>query len=124
MPHDAGRISRSIELIVQPAAKDAIGEMAVRGDLRAGPKIWIGVYKGVTRSDACGVERAKVHVETFYFPSPTGNCQHSLRAVAHHPTGINLRMTEGLGIRERRTAKANEAPADVARSLQIYLAIR
>src|SRR5262249_6326968 len=53
------------------------------------------------RHDLVGiVERAKVHPETLYFPSPTGNCQPALRAVAHHPTGVNVRMTEGRGSRE------------------------
>jgi hypothetical protein len=31
-------VIRSVELIVQPDAKDGVGEMAVRGDLAPGPQ--------------------------------------------------------------------------------------
>src|SRR4029077_6790252 len=97
-------VNRSVELIVQPGAKDAVGEMGVRGNLPAGHGN-TNRCRG-TRSDACGVERAKVHVKALYFPGPvTWNrnqvaWQVPLRAPAHHPTGINLRMTDGLGKRE------------------------
>src|SRR5262249_39084007 len=96
-------INGSIELIVQAATKDAVGEMGVRGDLPTDQTAgrWCSNESDTRgRSDACGVKVAKVHVEALYFPSPTGNCQYPLRAVAHHPAGINLRMTEGLGKRE------------------------
>src|SRR5690242_5788990 len=47
-----------------------------------------------------GVEVAKVHVQPLDSPCPvmcTPEIYYSLRAVAHHPTGIDLRVTEGLG---------------------------
>jgi len=91
--------------------------MAVRSDLPPTQKTWcaalVGLAEerraGATRSDACGVERAKVHPKALDFPSPvtcTPETYHPLRAVAHHPTGINLRMTEGLSLRERKIAMA------------------
>jgi hypothetical protein len=52
---------------------------------------------------------AKVHVESFYFPGPvtrTPEIYHSFRAVAQHPTGVNVRLTEGLGDRARRAPGA------------------
>jgi len=106
-----------VELIVQPGAKDAVRETGVRGDLPPG------------RRDTRGVERAKVHVKALYFPSPvTWNpvtWQVPLRAVAHHPTGINLRMTDGIGNRERTAAVANDGhcPADCVRSVYLDLAV-
>jgi hypothetical protein len=33
-------VIRSVELIVQPDAKDGVGEMAVRGNLAPGPQPW------------------------------------------------------------------------------------
>src|SRR5262249_25396419 len=73
----ARAVIRSVEPIVQPAAKDAVGEMAVRGDLSSaqmGPRI--GLTDARDTRSACGVERAKVHPKALYFPSPTGNCQY------------------------------------------------
>ena len=50
---------------------------------------------------------AKVHVETFYFPSPVTRhtCQVPLRAVAQHPTGVSVRSIEGLAD-SKRTVEA------------------
>ena len=94
------RINRSIELIVQPAAKDAIGEMGVRSGSRSYSDSFRPKNSIERATLTCGVEVTKVHVETFYFPSPVTRAPeiyHSLRAVADRPTDINLRMTEGLG---------------------------
>jgi len=118
---------RSVELIVQPGAKDAIGEMGVRGELPSGQggKTHRRHRPRGARSDACGVKRTKVHVKALYFPGPvTWNpvtWQVPLRAVAHHPTGINLRMTEGLAIRERNGA--GNGGADSVRSVYLDLAV-
>src|SRR5215469_5543177 len=105
-------------MIVQPAAKDAVGEMGVREDLpRAGHdkrSTWIRD----SRNDAPGVERAKVHVKALYFPTPVTVTQPAFRTVAHRPTHINGVMTEALGNRERKVR-----PTDCARSLEIYLAV-
>ena len=64
--HPSGE-PRSVELIVQPGAKDAVGEMGVSEGLSSG--------RGAT--NAAGgvriVEVAKVHVKGFYFVGPTGN---------------------------------------------------
>jgi hypothetical protein len=70
----AEAVIRSVELIVQPDAKDAVGEMRVRGDLpygqpdsfRIGPNNKTG-----SAARTCGVQRAKVKVKALYFPSPT-----------------------------------------------------
>ena len=100
------RINRSIELIVQPATKDAVGEMSVRYDLPPGYSVNLA-HPRRRAEDVCIVERAKVHPKALYFPSPvtcTPEIYPPLRTVAHHPTGINLRMTEGLGNRERNAA--------------------
>jgi hypothetical protein len=63
-----------VELIVQPGANDGVGEMGVRGDLPPG---YTDSTKppNETRSDACGVERAKVHVKFF---RPTHRCRFRL----------------------------------------------
>jgi hypothetical protein len=57
---------RSVELTVQPDAKDAIDEMRVCGDWP--PSHTTDEYKLDSSSDSdtrsCGVERAKVHVTT------------------------------------------------------------
>jgi hypothetical protein len=97
----AEAVIRSVELIVQPDAKDPVGEMGLSGGLarghgtrRAGPR------RTCARNDAGGVELAKVHVKAFYFPSPvacTPEIYHPLRTEAQHSAGINLRITEGLG---------------------------
>src|SRR5215472_9004361 len=124
---------RSIELIVQPGAKYAVGEMGVGGewpsgqsevgdkaaDRRARP-----CHKSTTgrATRTCGVEMAKVHVQTFYFPSPvtgTPEIYHPLRAVAHYPTGVNVRLTEGLG--DRR--KVKQGVPECARALYSYSAV-
>src|SRR5579859_4875328 len=76
--------------------------MGLGGDLASGCGSNTRTTKRGTRSDACGIEVAKVHVITLYPPSPTGSCQSALGSVAEHPTGINLRGTEGLGDRARR----------------------
>src|ERR1700751_378777 len=113
---------RSIELVVQPGAKDAVGEMAVREGLPASDGGYRWADDGV-----CIVEVAKIHVKTLYFPGPvtcTPEIYHPLRTVAHHPTGINLGMTDGVANREwsARTA-ARYATSDCARSVQIYPAV-
>src|SRR5262249_5804794 len=74
---------RSSESVVQPAAKNPVGEMATHRDLS--PR----AIKG-RRNDARGVEGAKVHVESFYFPRPVTRhkWQVPLRAVAQNPTGV------------------------------------
>jgi hypothetical protein len=114
---------RLVELIVQPAAKDPVGEMGVRGKpcgqpdgFRVGPN-----NETLSAARACGVEMAKVHVETFYFPSPVTRhkWQVPLRTVAQHPTGINLRMTEGIGNREG----IGQCRIDCARSINPYPAV-
>src|SRR5437763_1143314 len=77
---------------------------------------------GATRT--CGVQVAKVHVKTFYFPSPVmcaPEIYHPLRTVADHPTSINLRMTEGLDNRERYSG--GDCPADAVRSVYLDLAV-
>ena len=63
-----------MELIVQPAAKDAVGEMGVRVDWprsrsEEGPRN--NTTDRATRSG--GVEVAEVHVKALYFVGPTGN---------------------------------------------------
>src|SRR6516162_10117116 len=104
----------SVELIVQPAAKDPVGEMGVRVDLSAARIvaryffIWI-------------VEVAKVHVKGLYFPCPTGSCQPTLRTVAQRPPGVDVGMTEGMSDRER--SAVGYCPADCVRSLYIYFAV-
>src|SRR5262249_14166615 len=117
--------------IVQPGAKDAVGEMGVGGGLPPGQRT-TDDHTGAetssigrnTRGDACGVEVTEVHVETFYFPSPvtrTPEIYHPLRAVAQHPTGINMRLTEGLG--SGACDAANCRPGDCARSVNFDLTI-
>jgi hypothetical protein len=72
-------VIRSVELIVQPGAKDAVGEMGVRGD-RPGSHTGGEPHStsdGATRT--CRVERAKVHVKALYFPSPVTITQPPLR---------------------------------------------
>src|SRR5262249_7563488 len=117
----AEAVIRSVEFIVQPAAQDAVGEMGVRGDFSSGHRMGNNRTCEDTRSDACGIERAKVHPKALYFPSPTGSCQLTLRAVADHPTGIDLRMTERLGNREFRIGA--QKPADCVRSVYLDLAV-
>lgn len=95
---------RELETKVQPAANNAIGEMGVRGELSPGRRKHIRRNTGPVRhggicsarGDATGVEVAKVHVETFYFPSPVARheWQMALRAVAHDPTERRLRRLE------------------------------
>jgi hypothetical protein len=119
------RINRSVELIVQPGAKDAVGEMGVHGGWPRGRKAGgdaAPTEKTGRAARTCSVERAEIHVEALYFPSPvmrTPEVYYPLCAVAQHPTGINMRLTEGLGKRERE----EQYPTDRARSLQIYLAV-
>jgi hypothetical protein len=112
-------------------SKDAVGEMGVRGDLSPArlTKCWASANKTdvrATRSDACSVEVAKVHVETFYFPSPvtrTPEIYHPLRAVAQHPTGINMRLTEGLGNREVVGGNIGDCPGDCVCSVYLDLTV-
>ena len=69
---------------------------------------------------SCGVEVAKIHIQALDFPSPvtcTPEIDHSLRAVAHHPTGIDLGVTEGLG----HGWKARHSRRE--RSVYAYLAV-
>jgi hypothetical protein len=40
---------------------------------------------------------AEVHVKALYYIDPTGKIsQLALRTGAHHPTGVDIRMIEGL----------------------------
>jgi hypothetical protein len=64
---DIRAVIRSVELIVQPGAKDGVGEMSVGEGLSPG-------RRGKGRDcDICVVERAEVHVKALYFVGPTGN---------------------------------------------------
>src|SRR5215469_17022766 len=55
---------------------------------------------GGTRT--CGVEVAEVHVKALDSIGPTGEIgQLALRTGAHHPTGVDIRMIEGLGNRRK-----------------------
>src|SRR6516225_1979667 len=108
----------SVELIAQPAAKDPVGEMGVRGDLpstrsnrRAGGEI-------------CIVKVAKVHVIRLNSPSPVSQSQPALRAVAQRPTGVDVGMTDRVANRERSAQSVADtccyvtyATADCLRSL-------
>jgi hypothetical protein len=58
---------RSVELIVQPGAKDGVGEMGVRGGLSPGRSATASA--GRVRI----VEVAKVHVKGLYLTGPTRN---------------------------------------------------
>jgi hypothetical protein len=70
----AEAVIRSVELIVHPGAKDAVGEMAMRGDLPPSQKPWVTPgWSAGDRTGAGGVERAKVHVKVLYSIGPTGN---------------------------------------------------
>jgi hypothetical protein len=68
------RINRSIELIVQPAAKDPVGEMAVGGEPSSHGAVGAVPHRhraGTTRRAACGVKVAewfKAPVLKFAFP--------------------------------------------------------
>jgi len=63
-----------VELIIQPDAKDGVGEMGVRGDLSseevAAPRLKCTDARDTRR--ACGVEVAEVHVKALHFDGPTG----------------------------------------------------
>jgi hypothetical protein len=107
-----------VELIVQPDAKDAVGEVGRARDADQTSE----TGRSRTGIDASSVDRAKVHVKALYFPSPSGSYQLALRAVAHHPTGINLRMGEGLGKREAG-GDGGGYPADCVRSVYTYSAV-
>ena len=104
----------SVELIVQPAAKDPVGEMGVRVDLSAARIVARYLFIWI-------VEVAKVHVKGLYFPCPTGSCQPTLRTVAQRPPGVDVGMTEGMSDRER--SAVGHCPADCVRSLYIYFAV-
>jgi hypothetical protein len=65
-----------VELIVQPDAKDVVGEMAMGGDWsrsRGGGGDIAGGDYSYRGSRSSGVERAKVHVKVLYSVGPTGN---------------------------------------------------
>src|SRR5262249_61833370 len=86
--------------------------MGVAGDLPSAHGAGGGVKRGgdragATRRAAYSVEVAEVHVESFYFPSPVTRhkWQVPLVAVAQHPTGVNVRLTEVLDRRERRAPR-------------------
>ena len=72
----AQAVIKSVELIVQPGAKDSVGEMRVRVDWPRGQSEGGGwARKGETAraTRTAGVEVAKVHVKALYFIGPTGN---------------------------------------------------
>src|SRR5215469_5828609 len=75
---------RSVELIVQPGTKDAVGEMGVRGNWPCGrSRGFPATTKTGKATRTCGIERAKVHVKALDFPSPVARhkWQVPLRAV-------------------------------------------
>src|ERR1700751_679398 len=99
--------------------------MGMRGDLPPGRSGALECCQG-TRSDAIGVDRAKVQVKALNFPSPVSwhEWQGPLRTVAHSPTGINLRMTEGLANRfGQRCPHPEDKRADCVRSVYLDLAV-
>ena len=69
----------------------------------------------------CIIEVAKVHVITLNSPGPTWHPrQPALCAVAQRPTGVDMRMADGTGSRERKRATgaaAGYCPTDRARSV-------
>jgi hypothetical protein len=89
-----------VELIAQPGAKDGVGEMGVRvkwprGRSEGRRRAPRNNSDRATRT-AC-VEVAEVHVKALYSVDPTGKIsQLALRTGAHHPTGVGIRMIEGL----------------------------
>src|SRR5262249_14898597 len=67
---------------------------------------------------------AKVHPKALDFPRPVTKTQPPLCTVAHYPTGINLRMTEGLGSGEQKAATTTRNCAvDIVRSVYLDLAV-
>ena len=66
----------SLEFVIQPAAKNPVGEMGVGGDLSPTHTKVVDAAgsadinrAGATRRAAGGAEVAKVHVKSFNFPS-------------------------------------------------------
>ena len=122
-----------MELIVQPDAHDTVGEMRVcsdrpRGRNDVGEGVPKAAYKSRIKGTAsrnCGVERAKVNVKALDFPSPVSPSPPALRAEAHHPTDINVMITDGTGSRDRERqgeAAPRQRPAECVRYLRMYLA--
>src|SRR5690348_5684684 len=92
--------------------------MGVRGELSPARDFTRGNKS--ERSGACRVEVAEVHVEGLDLPRPvtrTPEIYYPFRAVAQHPTGINMRLTEGLGSGE--LMEPLDCPAEYVRS--VYL---
>src|SRR5262249_48750959 len=94
-------------------------EMGVRSDLSPG-------HGGNGWGCVCIIEVAKVHVIRLNSPGPTWHpLQPSLRTVAQRPTGVDVRMTDGMGNRERicRTDSRAHRSAECAGSVRLDLAI-
>jgi hypothetical protein len=108
------------KLIAHPKAKDGVGEMGVHVDLPRSHSEGVD-RRNLTTERATrtyGVEVAEVHVKAFDSVGPTGEIrQLALRTGAHHPTGVDIRMIEGL------VNNSKIRDVECARAPYIYLAI-
>src|SRR5262249_39198767 len=100
--------------------KDGVGEMGVRVDWPRGHSEAVAPRSLTERGTrTCGVEVAEVHVKALYSVGPTREIsQLALRTGAHHPTGVDIRMIEGL-----RQKDLLSVEGECARARYVYLAI-